>query len=275
MRLIYAILFLFPIAMLVSSPGEDVGSLLVAQTTKVAKPAIVFPDNPSPLPLTPTPAPVAGAPVRLTPELWYVVRSDTKLVALSAPKGIVSIVKETGPIRLRGRFADKPGVVETRVFSDKFLYIVEATSRGKCDLIVWPVGSEDEKDAIYQAIESDVGPAPPTPVDNPLQSAWALETGASKVRHRDLLAGMYRGLASRVAAGAHDGQALSKLNEFITETRRALPIADTEFLGVRQAVGKELNRTLPVNPLIKVDEAFKSIAVPEYDRISKLLEALK
>lgn len=128
-----------------------------------AAPDIRFPVAPP----SPAPAPIADVS-RLTGEQWYVIDSDAPLIVLASPRGVVSVTEETGPIRLRGKFVDGNGKVESRTFNGKHVYVVEAVSTGRVELLVFPVGAAKEADVIRKTIDVDAGQGPiPPPKPTP------------------------------------------------------------------------------------------------------------
>jgi hypothetical protein len=138
-------------------------ALVIGETPRERK-GIVFPDLPTPAPLPPappTPPPNPSDPVKLTAEIIYVIRSDGPLIVASSPNGIVTIQEEQGPLRVRGKFIDEPGKVQTKTFSEPKLYFVEAVGTGQCELLVWPVGSTDARNIQRRLIETNVAPQPP------------------------------------------------------------------------------------------------------------------
>lgn len=114
-------------------------------------------------------APVIVVPVPpnsvtiLKPEYFYVVQSDSPSLLLPSPNGVVTITEETGPIRLRGKFVDGNGQVESRTYSGKQVWIVEGLSSGDVELLKVPHGAKTEKEVERRSIrvEMGVGPIPP------------------------------------------------------------------------------------------------------------------
>lgn len=140
----------------------------IPQPSPVAPPMaeITFPEPPSPGPdpkPTPDPKPVPSA-TTLGPESLYVVQSDAPFLLFASPPGLVSVTREAGPLRVRGKFIDG-SKVETRTLTGKHIAIIEATGTGKVELIAVAVGSADEKEAARRAIEVDSGKGPQPPPD--------------------------------------------------------------------------------------------------------------
>lgn len=108
----------------------------------------------------------------LTPDLFYVVESDVDGLLIARPAGLVKVTKEVGPLRLRGRFVDGGGKVETRVYSGKHIYVVDAAGTGTCDLLHIPFGFKVESDITSRTVpvNDGTGPRPPPgpPVPDPI-----------------------------------------------------------------------------------------------------------
>lgn len=130
---------------------------------KVA-PAIRFPDfGPAP---APAPKPNPGEPQAiptLTAETLYVIDSDTPFLVFASPPELVTLTKEAGPLRIRGKFIDSPpgSKVETRNFSGKQIITIEANGVGRVEIIAIPAGATEEKSAIRKLIDVNNGAQPP------------------------------------------------------------------------------------------------------------------
>lgn len=116
------------------------------------------------------PAPSPAVPQKLTADLLFVIDSDVALLLLDSPKGTLKFVTEAGPLRIRGKFIDNPTKTVTRTFNGKFLYLIEPAKSGPCELLIVPVGADDEKKVIRRTLDVDAGegprppPVPPGPV---------------------------------------------------------------------------------------------------------------
>ena len=134
-------------------------------------PAIVFPVLPTPdkLPVAPTPPADPDAVPSLAYGQVYVVQSDVDFILLASPANLVAITPpSTGPITVRGLFADGPGKIETRTFRSKYVAFVDAVEQasGRVELIAIPVGVTDESSVTRQLVDLGLGPQPPPgPVD--------------------------------------------------------------------------------------------------------------
>ena len=120
-------------------------------------PPITQPDNPSP----PAPKPVPGSVPVLSGDVIYVVSQEDPFLLFASPPGLVSVTRETGPLRIRAKFLDGTGKVETRTYSGKHIAIIEATGKGKVELIAVPTGATDEGAAQRMLIEANNGAQPP------------------------------------------------------------------------------------------------------------------
>lgn len=114
------------------------------------------------------PTPVTGA--TLTPDINYIIESEVDGVVLARPIGLVKITKETGPLRIRGRFIDSPanGKIETRTYKGPNIFIVDAIGTGTVDLSFIPFGFKSEADIssrIVPCVTDGVTPNPKPPPD--------------------------------------------------------------------------------------------------------------
>lgn len=148
--------------------------LLASSPLLAADPAtVVATKTPFKFPATRTPiAPPATSPgdaLTLAADSLYVIPSDEPFLLLASsptlPVSPVTITREAGPLRIRGKFLDGDGKVETRTYSAKHLAIVEPVkdATGRVELIHVPVGATDEKAATRQLV--DLGHAPQPPPD--------------------------------------------------------------------------------------------------------------
>ena len=71
----------------------------------------------------------------------YVVQSADEVQLVASPPGVVTITEEVGPIRLRGKFADSGGKVESRTYEKKHVFIVERVAAGSVELLLVPKGT--------------------------------------------------------------------------------------------------------------------------------------
>lgn len=111
-------------------------------------PVIIFPTIPiydeKQVPIEDLPAPPKRGPSFvsvLNEETWLVIESPSPLMIFDFPEGLVSIDPEEGPLKIKGKFADGTGKVETRTFSSKHLYFVNAVKSGSIEMLIIPEGA--------------------------------------------------------------------------------------------------------------------------------------
>ena len=141
-------------------------------TQKKSTPQIVIPvvpildegqvpeeDHPAPAPKPNRgPVPVSS----LSEDTWYVIESPVPLIILNSPAGHVGVQPEEGPVKVRGKFADGTGKTETRTFSSKHLYFVNAVKAGQIELLIVPIGVSAEAEVIRQPLTvMGLAPIPP------------------------------------------------------------------------------------------------------------------
>lgn len=160
----------------------------------------VLPPGPTPTPPTPSPDPApkppAPAPTDVTTLLadqFFVIEADVPFFVLDSRTGFVSIAYDQGPIRLRGKFADGTGKVETRTYQSKYLATLEATQKGQVEILVVPAGATDAGVVIRRTLsvmgqspqpppgpepDPDDPPVPPGPVTS-FRVIFVKESGAT------------------------------------------------------------------------------------------------
>jgi hypothetical protein len=141
-------------------------------------PPIKLPVAPAvPAIMPPAPAPVTA----LSPDTLYVIECQTDCILRAHPAGLVRVVKESGPLRVRAKFADGAGKVETRSFIGKSIFLVEAVGTGRVEIDVIPLGLKSETEIVTATVDVDSGHGPippPTPkVDPKVDPAPAPATG--------------------------------------------------------------------------------------------------
>lgn len=132
-------------------------------------------------PVVPPPTPLSGAVTITKDKTYYVFDSDIPCIVLTSPQGLLKVNTEQGPIKIRERFADDPSKVQTREYKGKYVYSLDPTGLGKCELLVVPYGAKVDADVIRRDLLVDDGskppppepppepPTPPTPVDPGIQ----------------------------------------------------------------------------------------------------------
>lgn len=117
-----------------------------------------------------TPVPVTPLAPKFVSELnedqWLVIESEEKICVTSSPLGFVSIQPEEGPMKVRGKFADGTGKIETRTFTSKYLYFINAVKQGTIEIIAFDSTVMEEKDIPrYTLHVMGVDPNPPPEPD--------------------------------------------------------------------------------------------------------------
>lgn len=104
-----------------------------------------------------------AAITELTEESIFVIEADVPCIVLASRTGFVAVTPETGPLRIRGKFADGTKV-ETRAYTAKHLWIIDAVAKGEVELLIVPNGAKAENEVVRRTlIVSGSGPRPPTP----------------------------------------------------------------------------------------------------------------
>lgn len=232
--------------------------VVAAALGAAAEPPVTFPPAPvAPAP-PPPPVPAPGAVPLLTPDLIYAINSKVDAFVIADPPGLVKVEKETGPITIKGRFIDKPNVVESRKFPGPHVFLVTPAGTGRAYLNVVVAGAKTEADVFKATVDVTDGTAPqpppgpapvpvPVPVDDPLlkalQAAYDAEpvTG-TKAADKASLAAVLRALAGAVPDPAvKTGDDLFTITSASIEAR----IGGRLKTKLRPAVGAELNKILP------------------------------
>jgi len=105
---------------------------------------------PQPMPPQPTPQAVAS----LGADELYVVQSDEDVQLLASPPGVVTVTKESGPLKIRGLFVGNK-IVSTRTYQKKNVFVVERVKAGDVELLLVPAGKVERR------VVGDDEPAPP------------------------------------------------------------------------------------------------------------------
>ena len=106
---------------------------------------------------------------KLTTDRLYIIDADIDVIVLASPQSLVKLSSDPGPLRIKGRFADGEGGIETRNYKGKTIYTVEAAQTGIVELLIVPVGAKTDKEVIRRSVqvEAGVGPIPPPPGPTP------------------------------------------------------------------------------------------------------------
>ncbi len=225
--------------------------------------------------------PAKGTAIKLGAETMYVVDADVPVLVLASPNGLVTISEETGPIRIRGRFADGTKV-ESRTFKGKQVFIIEASGVGAAEILVIPTGATKVSDVIRRTLDVDSGHAPQPPPDPPkppeddelmksLKAAWLLEMATDKGK-RPGLAALYR----KAADWARTDMSLVKVKDLAdkvsAERKKLLP--NGELPNIHAVVAKRLDSTLPRTVGAVLDNTNRLKCSSEFDLIAGYLEKL-
>lgn len=113
----------------------------------------------------------ASMPSKLSGADLYVIDADSPVIVLASPLGLVSILEEAGPVKIRAKFVDgaKP---ETRTYKGKQVFLIEALATGTVELLIVPKSATaTAEDAIRKTlqVEQGEGPRPPPPTENPVK----------------------------------------------------------------------------------------------------------
>ena len=113
------------------------------------------------LPLSKTPT-MPSVITEIKTDQWFVIEADLPCIVLASRVGFVDVVAEQGPLRLRGKFCDGEDKVETRTYSSKHLWILEAKNIGEVELLIVPSTAKDESAVIRRTlVVTGIGPRPP------------------------------------------------------------------------------------------------------------------
>lgn len=208
----------------------------------VEKPAVVFPIVPIldqkdvPTEDLPTPPPQTPKFIsELSEETWLVIESPSPIVVTSSPLGHVNVQPEEGPVKVRGKFADGTGRIETRVFSSKHLYFVNAAKPGKVEILIYiPDSSKEEKDILRYTLNV-MGVMPNPPPDPVIPAPVDPVTPTAKLQIVIIEDPGVTLPASQIAA--KDGQALRDYAESHCSKTDGSP--DIRKLSLRQDVSSQ------------------------------------
>ena len=267
--------FLHHIVLISSSFG------LVDTIPKTDPDPIVFPVLPTPV--TPAPTPTPQAVTTLSIDQIYVIQKGGPFLVLASPAGIVSITEDAGPVKIRGKFVDGTGKVETRTYSGKQVVTVEAIGVGRVELLVIPAGGSKD-DVIRKSLDVGAVPQPmpvvpapvPTPVTDalmaPLQVAYNADSNGTSATDKASLAAIYRAVANT------DNWINVKTSaDLVTVIHNAIQASIKARLpATRVVLGTELGKFMPAtSDLTPLTDAQKATATVQLKRFAGLLDAVK
>lgn len=124
---------------------------------------IRLPDT-APPPVAPTPELIPPTVQKLGAGVFYMIDSNTQLIVLSSPAGLVKVTVDEGPnLKIGGWFVDGTGEHETRKYTSKYVYTVQAIGKGRVELLIVPVGVTDESKIVRRTVDVDNGQGPRPP----------------------------------------------------------------------------------------------------------------
>jgi hypothetical protein len=163
---------------------QDEPAVLKPAPDKISEaPQIIFPTIPvidekdipeEDLPV-PVPRPKRGPEFvsKLNEETWLVIESPGPLMIFDFPEGLVEIDSDDGarPMKVKGKFADGTGKVETRTFTSKHLYFVNAVKSGQMEMLIIPEGAisktQSQRHKIVVMGQGPIPPPDPDPIPDP------------------------------------------------------------------------------------------------------------
>lgn len=124
----------------------------------------------------------------LAADTLYVADFDEEGVLLVFPEGLVKITHELGPMRIKAKFADGNGSVETRTYSGKHIYTLEVADvkkpvSGRVTAAFVPFGFKSEnqiKKTLVDILHAPLPPPKPDPTPpkpdppKPLNVSWVI-----------------------------------------------------------------------------------------------------
>jgi hypothetical protein len=120
---------------------------------------------------------------KLNEETWLVIESPGPLMIFDFPEGLVEIDSDDGarPMKVKGKFADGTGKVETRTFTSKHLYFVNAVKAGQMEMLIIPEGAisktQSQRHKIVVMGQGPIPPPDPDPEPEPEPEPMPVPTG--------------------------------------------------------------------------------------------------
>lgn len=109
----------------------------------------------------------AVAPVTVTVlavDSLFVIDADEPYMVLDSRQEIVRITEDVGPMTIRSVFVDGTGKPETRKYTAKYIWLIEAVQAGEVEIIITKVGEKDRTKAIRRTLL--IGGVTPKPRPN-------------------------------------------------------------------------------------------------------------
>jgi hypothetical protein len=117
----------------------------------------------------------------LTEDTLLVIESTSPLMVFDFPEGLVSVEADDGarPMKVKSKFADGTGKMESRTFTSKYLYFVEALKKGEVEMLIIPEGAINKTQSQRHKITvMGLSPIPPPgPGPNPEPDPVPVPTG--------------------------------------------------------------------------------------------------
>ncbi len=152
--------------------------ILICCNLQAAEPGKPYRLPEPPVKVQPMPAP--GASVQMKVNDLYVFESKEPLIIRPFPQGFVVVEVDDGPVLFKSeKLVYGNGQLTSKKFSEKFVYTIKGTHKGKCEVAIIPKKAEiDDKDidVIPFEVDGDATPVPPKPVPVPVDP----ETDADK-----------------------------------------------------------------------------------------------
>jgi hypothetical protein len=123
----------------------------------------------------PVPRPKRGPEFvsKLNEDTLLVIESASPLMVFDFPEGLVSVEADDGarPMKVKSKFADGTGKMESRTFTSKYLYFVEALKKGEVEMLIIPEGAINKTQSQRHKITvmglSPIPPPDPDPIPDP------------------------------------------------------------------------------------------------------------
>jgi hypothetical protein len=182
MKELFAVLAAF-MGLLLAAVQDEPAVLKPAPDEISKAPQIIFPTIPvidekdipeEDLPV-PVPRPKRGPEFvsKLDEDTLLVIESTSPLMVFDFPEGLVSVEADDGarPMKVKSKFADGTGKMESRTFTSKYLYFVEALKKGEVEMLIIPEGAINKTQSQRHKITvmglSPIPPPDPDPIPNP------------------------------------------------------------------------------------------------------------
>lgn len=137
------------------------------------EPSVIFPMS-----ATASVDPITPLPIKeVRPDRLYVVRTNDAQIFRHVSMGGTLTFEDLraslpdgadrdAPLILRGVFADSDGTPSTKIFTEKYVYLVNGGKPGTVELLVIPKGVSEESDIVQQTmVVMGQGPQPPPKPD--------------------------------------------------------------------------------------------------------------